>query len=345
MDWPEPMNAIVLEKPGLLRNTRTDAPADLPAGYALVRVGRIGVCGTDWHAYRGKQPFFSYPRILGHELGVVVERVNDPQSILKPGDRCVVEPYLNCGQCVACRQDKPNCCVNLKVMGVHVDGGMRERIIVPTRKLHRSEKLSLDELALVEPLGIGCHAVDRAKIVPGEWVLVIGAGPIGLSVLPFAMAAGGQVISMDISAKRLEFCRAGMGVRNTIDASQPDPIADLKKLTSDDLPTCVIDATGNAQSMARCFDLTAHGGRIVFVGLIQGDLTFSDPNFHRRELTLLASRNSRPGDFARIIGMVERGEIGTKSWITHRARFDQAATEFPKWLEPDSGVLKAMIEL
>ena len=169
------MNAIVLEKPGLLRNTQVDAPADLPEGCALVRVNRVGVCGTDWHAYRGNQPFFSYPRILGHELGVVVERVNDPQSALKPGDRCAVEPYLNCGRCVACRHDKPNCCENLKVLGVHVDGGMRERIVVPTRKLHASEKLSLDELALVEPLGIGCHAVDRAKIAAGEWVLVIGA--------------------------------------------------------------------------------------------------------------------------------------------------------------------------
>jgi 2-desacetyl-2-hydroxyethyl bacteriochlorophyllide A dehydrogenase len=339
------MNAIVLEKPGLLRNATAEAPAELPDGCALVRVGRIGVCGTDWHAYRGKQPFFSYPRILGHELGVVVERVNDPQSNLKPGDRCVVEPYLNCGQCIACRNDKPNCCVNLKVMGVHVDGGMRERIVVPTRKLHRSEKLSLDELALVEPLGIGCHAVDRAKIASGEWVLVIGAGPIGLSVIPFAMAAGGQVISMDISAKRLEFCRASMGARNTINAGEPDSVASLRKLTSGDLPTCVIDATGNAQSMAGCFDLAAPGGRIVFVGLFQGDLTFNDPNFHRRELTLLASRNSRPADFDRIIGMVERGEIDTKPWITHRARFDQAVEEFPKWLEPDSGVLKAMIEL
>jgi 2-desacetyl-2-hydroxyethyl bacteriochlorophyllide A dehydrogenase len=339
------MDAIVLESPGHLRNAQAEAPADLPEGCALVRVSRVGVCGTDWHAYRGKQPFFSYPRILGHELGVIVERVNDPQSNLKPGDRCAVEPYLNCNQCVACRQDKPNCCVNLKVMGVHVDGGMRERMIVPARKLHRSETLSLDELALVEPLGIGCHAVDRAKIVPGEWVLVIGAGPIGLSVIPFAIAAGAQVISMDISPERLEFSRRSMGVRNTLDASQSDPLANLKKLTNDDLPTCVIDATGNAESMARCFDMTAHGGRIVFVGLFQGDLTFNDPNFHRRELTLLASRNSRPADFRRIIGMVEKGEIDTKPWITHRAPFGRAVEEFPKWLQPNSGVLKAMIEL
>jgi 2-desacetyl-2-hydroxyethyl bacteriochlorophyllide A dehydrogenase len=339
------MDAIVLESPGHLRNAQAEAPADLPEGCALVRVSRVGVCGTDWHAYRGKQPFFSYPRILGHELGVIVERVNDPQSNLKPGDRCAVEPYLNCNQCVACRQDKPNCCVNLKVMGVHVDGGMRERMIVPARKLHRSETLSLDELALVEPLGIGCHAVDRAKIVPGEWVLVIGAGPIGLSVIPFAIAAGAQVISMDISPERLEFSRRSMGVRNTLDASQSDPLANLKKLTNDDLPTCVIDATGNAESMARCFDMTAHGGRIVLVGLFQGDLTFNDPNFHRRELTLLASRNSRPADFRRIIGMVEKGEIDTRPWITHRAPFGRAVEEFPKWLQPNSGVLKAMIEL
>jgi len=339
------MNAIILHQPGDLRKTQAEALADPPPGCALVRVARVGVCGTDWHAYRGRQPFFCYPRILGHELGVVVERVNDPQSSLKPGDRCVVEPYLNCGHCIACRQDKPNCCVNLKVMGVHVDGGMREQMLVPVAKLHRSEKLSLDELALVEPLGIGCHAVGRAQLCAGEWVLVIGAGPIGLSVLPFAKACGARVISMDVSAYRLEFCRTAMGVQNIINAGESDPLAELKKLTAGDLPTCVIDATGNSQSMARCFDLVAHGGRIVFVGLFQGDLTFNDPNFHRKELTLLATRNSRPADFDRIISMAEQGQIDTKPWITHRAKFSHLLEEFPKWLQPNSGVIKAIIEM
>jgi 2-desacetyl-2-hydroxyethyl bacteriochlorophyllide A dehydrogenase len=325
------MKTIVLYKPGELRRTETDSPGDVPAGYALVRVNRVGICGTDWHAYRGDQPFFTYPRILGHELGVVVEKVNDASSSLKSGDRCAVEPYLNCGQCVACKASKPNCCVNLKVMGVHVDGGMRERVLVPTAKLHRSTKLSLDELALVEPLSIGCHAVDRAGITVGEHVLIIGAGPIGLSVIPFATAAGGKVMVMDISPSRLEFCREKMGVATTADVA-------------DDLPTCVIDATGNPKSMARCFDLAAHGGRIVFVGLFQGDLTFNDPNFHKRELTLLATRNSRPVDFERIIGMMERGEIDAKPWITHHAGVDQLLEEFPKWLAPDAGVVKAIIE-
>ncbi|HEX4055145.1 MAG TPA: zinc-binding alcohol dehydrogenase family protein [Tepidisphaeraceae bacterium] len=332
------MKTIVLNKPGELRQAETDAPHDVPMGFALVRVNRVGVCGTDWHAYRGDQPFFSYPRILGHELAVVVERVNDPGGNLKTGDRCAVEPYLNCGRCVACRAGKPNCCVNLKVMGVHVDGGMREWLLAPTAKLHRSEKLSLDELALVEPLSIGCHAVDRAGIVAGESVLVIGAGPIGLSVIPFATAAGARVIVMDISASRLEFCRKKMGVKTTLDAGDGNAAAKL-----DELPSCIIDATGNPRSMARCFDLAAHGGRIVFVGLFQGDLSFNDPNFHRRELTLMATRNSRPADFRRIIAMAERNEIDTKPWITHRIGVDRLIEEFPKWAA-DAGVLKAIIE-
>jgi 2-desacetyl-2-hydroxyethyl bacteriochlorophyllide A dehydrogenase len=333
------MKTIVLEKPGELRRTESDSPSDVPQGHALVSINRVGICGTDWHAYKGDQPFFSYPRILGHELGVVVEQVNDANSNLKPGDRCAVEPYLNCGQCIACKSSKPNCCVNLKVMGVHVDGGMRERILVPTAKLHRSEKLSLDELALIEPLSIGCHAADRAAIAAGENVLIVGAGPIGLSVIPFAKAAGGQIAVMDISPSRLEFCRTKMVVTTTIDAT-----TGLKGVSPDDLPTCIIDATGNPNSMARCFDLAAHGGRIVFVGLFQGDLAFNDPNFHRRELTVMATRNSRPQDFQRIIKMMEQREIDAKPWITHRASADNLIEEFPTWLAPGTNLVKAMIE-
>jgi 2-desacetyl-2-hydroxyethyl bacteriochlorophyllide A dehydrogenase len=339
------MKTIVLEQPGQLRAVETAQPGDLPAGHALVRVGVVGICGTDWHAYRGKQPFFSYPRVLGHELGVTVESVNDSSSDLRAGDQCVVEPYLNCGTCIACRRGKSNCCANLKVLGVHLDGGMRERIVVPAAKLHRSKKLSLEQLALVEPLGIGCHAAERAGISAGEWVAIIGAGPIGLSVMPFAKAAGGKIIAMDVSAARLAFCRASMGIEHTINVGTHEVGAELKRLTNGDLPTCVIDATGNPLSMARCFDLVAPGGRIVFVGLFQGDLTFNDPNFHRRELTVIASRNSRPADFEKIIAMAERGEIDTKPWVTHRVGLGEVPNAFEKLLSPESGVLKAMIEV
>ncbi|MBI4586134.1 MAG: alcohol dehydrogenase catalytic domain-containing protein [Planctomycetes bacterium] len=171
------MKTIVLEQPEQLRCVETPPPEGPPPGWALVRVRRVGVCGTDLHAFRGRQPFFSYPRILGHELGVEVVQVNAPAAGVKPGDRCAVEPYLNCGACQPCRLGRTNCCEKLQVLGVHTDGGMRELIAVPASKLHRSAALGLDELALVEPLGVGAHAVDRAGVERGGFILWGGFPP------------------------------------------------------------------------------------------------------------------------------------------------------------------------
>jgi 2-desacetyl-2-hydroxyethyl bacteriochlorophyllide A dehydrogenase len=337
------MKTLLLNEPRSFALIDRPLPADVPPGHALVRVARVGICGTDWHAYNGKQPFFNYPRVLGHELGVVVESVNDTSSELKPGDQCSVEPYLNCGNCIACRRGKSNCCASLRVLGVHTDGGMTERIVVPTRKLHRSSKLTLDQLALVETLGIGCHAVSRATVEPGENVLVIGAGPIGLSVVPFVQAAGANVIMADVSDDRLAAARKLLNISTTINASQ-DLLDQLKAATSNDLPTAVIDATGNPASMASTFDLVAPGGRIVFVGLFQGEVTFNDPNFHRREITLMGSRNALPGDFTKIIQLIEDGKVDTTPWITHRSSIDGFLDVLPDWLKPEAKVLKAMIE-
>jgi 2-desacetyl-2-hydroxyethyl bacteriochlorophyllide A dehydrogenase len=336
------MLQIVLEQPGALR--ATDAPPPVPApGEALVRVHRIGVCGTDLHAFAGRQPFFTYPRVLGHELGVeVVDPGTEPHG-LKAGDRCAVEPYLNCGRCIACRRGKPNCCAELQVLGVHTDGGMRPLFAVPARKLHRSERLTYDQLALVETLGIGAHAVERAAIQPDDTVLVIGAGPIGLGVIQFAQVRGAPVAVMDVSPARLEFCRRQLGVAHTL-AAGPDAPARLRAIFGGDLPTVVLDATGNAQSMAGAFDLPAPGGRLVFVGLFPGDVTFADPNFHRRELTLLATRNSLPATFRDIIALIEAGRIDTTPWITHRFALADTPARFPG-IAGDPAVIKAVIEV
>ncbi|CAN5741846.1 zinc-binding alcohol dehydrogenase family protein [soil metagenome] len=338
------MKTIILAQPGRLDLVET-AQAGPLAGEALVKVHRIGVCGTDIHAFGGKQPFFSYPRILGHELGVEVIAVGEGVSVVGAGDRCAVEPYLNCGQCIACRQGKANCCVRMQVLGVHVDGGMREYFSVPADKLHVSRKLTFDQLALVEPLGIGAHAVERAQVSAGEHVLVIGAGPIGLAVMQFAVEKGAKVTVLDINAKRLEFCRDLIGVTNAIDGTREDVAIALSRITGGDGPTVVFDATGNEGSMKRAFDYPAHGGRLVFVGLYQGDVTFNDPNFHRRELTLMGSRNALAADFQRIIELIEAGRIDTNPWITHRVAFDQVVVDFPAWTDPATGVIKAVIEV
>jgi 2-desacetyl-2-hydroxyethyl bacteriochlorophyllide A dehydrogenase len=201
----------------------------------------------------------------------------------------------------------------------------------------------MEQLALVETLGIGCHAVDRGRPEAGETALVIGAGPIGLSLIPFLQAAGVKVLVTDVSASRLEFCQAAMKVDGVIDGNQ-DIVPAVTRANSGDLPTLVLDATGNARSMMKAFDLVAAGGRLVFVGLFQGDVTFVDPQFHRREVTLLASRNSLPRDFERIIKLVEDGAIDTGPWITHRAPCDQLIKEIPRWLSPDARVIKAIVE-
>jgi len=335
------MKTIFLNQPGDLSLADTEPPPALEPGQSLVRVRRVGICGTDIHAFRGRQPFFTFPRILGHELGV---EVVDPgnRSDLRAGSRCAVEPYLNCGRCIACRRGKTNCCADLKVLGVHIDGGMRELIVVPGDKLHSSEHLSLEQLALVETLGIGAHAVQRAALEPEEYVLVLGAGPIGLTVMQFAKAEGARVIVADVNPNRLEFCRQHLKVDFTLDAGA-DMEKALSSITGGDLPTAVFDATGNPQSMMGAFRLVAPGGKLVFVGLFQGDVTFSDPELHRKEVTLLATRNSTAAEFRRIIRLIEKETIDTHPWITHRAACEEFPKLFPQWLEPDQKLIKGVV--
>src|SRR6478735_5878784 len=210
------MKTLLLESPKNLKRVETLEPDEPGPGEALVRVHRVGICGTDISGYLGKMPFFSYPRIPGHELGVEVVEVGAGVTHVRPGDRCSVEPYMNCGNCHACKKGASNCCANLKVLGVMTDGGLRDRFVLRAAKLHPSAKLSLDQLALVETLAIGCHAVDRPALTAGENCLVIGAGPIGLSAIVFAKLTGARIIVLDLSEKRLDFAKRVMGVDETV---------------------------------------------------------------------------------------------------------------------------------
>jgi 2-desacetyl-2-hydroxyethyl bacteriochlorophyllide A dehydrogenase len=338
------MKAIVLETPGHLHIAEVSAPRDPEPGEALVRVHRAGVCGTDLHAFRGEQPFFAYPRVLGHELGVEVLALGSPDPHLDVGDHCALEPYFYCGHCPACRRGKTNCCLHLKTFGVHIDGGLRGRVIVPARNLHPSPTLSYDQLALIEPLCIGAHAVARADLTPGERVLVVGAGPIGLAVAQSALLEGAELLVMDISERRRQFVRRQWPDIVCLDPGD-DPVTSLKEHLGEDLPTAVFDATGNPASMEAAFAYAGHGARLIFVGLHLGTVTFRDQDFHRRETTLFSSRNATAADFRRVIAAVEADKIDLSRWITHRASFDSMSEAFPSWFDRDSGVIKAMVAL
>jgi alcohol dehydrogenase len=338
------MKALSLEEPKRFKRIEIDGPPKPGPGEALVRVHRVGICGTDIGGYLGKMPFFSYPRIPGHELGVEVLDVGAGVSNVRPGDCCAVEPYINCQQCYACRRGHTNCCEKHQTLGVHCDGGLRPRFIVPARKLHISRKLTFEQLALVETLAIGCHAVNRAAPQPDETVLIIGAGPIGLATLEFVKLTGARIIMLDMNAERLAFCRRVLGVEHTVQLSEKVE-QDLRDRADGHLPDVVIDATGSSASMSNAFGLITHGGRLVFVGITTDEVRFRHPVFHRPEGTLLCSRNALSADFGRIIELIETGRIDTRPWITHRTGFEEMIDVFPSYTLPQTGVIKAIVEV
>ncbi len=332
------MKAISLSEPGKFEWIQLDEAASPGPGEALVRIDTVGICGTDLHAYRGRQPFFSYPRILGHELAVEVLATGPNVTHLQPGDRCAVNPYLNCGTCIACSRGKTNCCISLKVLGVHTDGGMRERMVLPASHLYPSASLNYQQLALIETLGIGCHAVNRSQPVEGDRALVIGAGPIGCTVMEFLRLRGVPYDVLDLSERRRDFSRQYMGSENV--HSDKQSILDQ----APELPTIVYDCTGNPQSMKDAFHLVSAGGKLVFVGLFIGDVSFHDPDpFHRREITLLSSRNAVPTEHEEIMKNVEAGRIRTEHWVGDACSVSSMLDRFPVWTSAESGILKAVV--
>ncbi|HIL24235.1 MAG TPA: zinc-binding alcohol dehydrogenase family protein [Verrucomicrobia bacterium] len=340
------MKAIVLEKPEQFVATNIDEPSQPRAGEALVEVFRVGICGTDVAGDLGKMPFYTYPVIPGHELGVTVLAVGDGVANVQAGDRCSIEPYMNCGECFPCRKGATNCCEFLEVIGVHKDGGMCERFVLPARKLHSSEKLTMDQLALVETLAIGCNCVNRSASSEGDKVLVIGAGPIGMAVIEFLKVAMTEITVMDMNEARLQFCKETLGVDHTVVFKNDGTEADrLREANGGELPITVIDATGSHISMSNAFQFCAFTGQVLYVGITTQELSFKHVAIHRPEITIKASRNALSADFQRIIRLIEDGVIDTDPWLTHHASYDDFIGEFPNWLKPETGVIKAVLHM
>lgn len=322
------MKQVVLEAPGRFAERDAAEPV-AAANHALIRMERVGVCGSDFHAFAGRHPIYTYPRVIGHELsGVVLEAPGNDRGI-QAGDRCAIEPYLTCGVCRACQHGRSNCCERIQVLGIHVDGGMQEYLSVPLKLLHKSSILSLDQLALVETLGIGAHAVARSGLSAGESAMVVGAGPIGIAVAQFALEQGAKVHVVEKSEWRRSFV-GQMGFSSSETAG--DRRADV-----------VFDATGNAAAMAASLTCVDSTGRLVYVGLTREPICIDDSVFHRREVTLLASRNSA-GLFPRIIRMIEEGRIDTTHWVTDRLSLAQVASDFHVLPERGS-LIKAIIDV
>jgi 2-desacetyl-2-hydroxyethyl bacteriochlorophyllide A dehydrogenase len=309
----------------------------------LVGVRRIGICGTDYHIFEGSHPYLQYPRIMGHELsGEVLEAPRG--SSLDRGQIVIVNPYVSCGSCIACRNGKPNCCTRIAVLGVHRDGGMCERISVPERNLYPAGNLTVDEAACVEFLAIGAHAAARSHLSPGARTLVIGAGPIGLGAALFTGLAGGQVTIMDRDPDRLAFARNAGIVGNTLESGQRSEDL-VRRATDGDGFDVVVDATGNQASMEAAFAYVAHGGLLVLVSVVTGNVTFSDPEFHKREMAVLGSRNALRSDFETVARAIEAGRVPVPRLLTHRTTLAGAAADLPRWATEKKGLVKALVEV
>jgi 2-desacetyl-2-hydroxyethyl bacteriochlorophyllide A dehydrogenase len=336
------MQAVVCRKPGDLAIEDRPEPERRRAE-ALIGVRRIGICGTDFHIYEGSHPYLQYPRVIGHELsGEVLEAAEG--SALKLGQVVVINPYLSCGTCLACRRAKPNCCVRIAVLGVHCDGGMCERISVPEQNLYPAGGLSLDQAASVEFLAIGAHAVARSGLRAGARALVIGAGPIGLGTAIFARLAGGDVTIMDRDVARLALALEAEAATRSIEAvgRRADLVRDATGGEGFDF---VFDATGNRPSMEAAFADVVHGGVLVLVGVLSESITFSDPEFHKREMTLLGSRNALRADFEIVMQAIDTGRVPLQRLLTHRTSLRDVASDLPHWITNKAGLVKALVEV
>jgi 2-desacetyl-2-hydroxyethyl bacteriochlorophyllide A dehydrogenase len=336
------MRAVVCRNPHEIATEFRPRPTRV-VGEVTVKISRIGICGTDYHIYEGLHPFLEYPRVMGHELSATVEEV-DPTSELTRGQLVVVNPYLACGTCHACKQEKPNCCMKIQVLGVHRDGGMCEYLCLPEGNLLPAGGLSADAAASVEFLAIGAHAVRRSGMKSGSRVLVIGAGPIGLGAALFAHIAGGQVTIMDRDAARLALACAATGITRNILADEK-ALENVAKSTGRNGFDVVFDATGNRASMQNSFDYVAHGGGYVMVGLVKDNISFFDPDFHKREMTLFASRNATTEDFGLVMSSIRSGQVQISKLVTHRTNLDEVTATLPRWAHDKNGLIKAMIEM
>ena len=335
------MKRLILQAPRHLRWEECDPPVPGP-GEAVIAVRALGLCGSDLGAYEGRNAFQLYPCVPGHELGGVVVAAGAGVTGVQVGDHVAVEPLISCGRCRPCRQGRYNCCQNLEVLGVHRDGGMVEQMALPASLLHvATPELTFEQLALCEPLTVGLQAVRRARVAAGEWVVVLGAGTIGLAAMQMARSRGAHVISVDLMPARLEVARQ-LGADVVLDATR-DLNQALADLTGDG-PDVIIEAVGKAETIRRTLDLVAYAGRIVIVGHASEPVPLPMHTVLRKEVDLLGSRNSCHA-FPEVMDLVRRGLVDLTAAVSHRLPFEDAIEAFHLCQARSEPVTKVVLHL
>ena len=315
------MKSVCLKRPGEI------VLADIPktrrgSGEILLKVRSAGICGSDIGAYKGVNPLVSYPRIIGHEIAGEVVEVPEEEVDLKPGDRVILEPYVYCGHCYPCSIGHTNCCENLTVRGVHIEGGMAEYVSHPRHLLHRvPDNIPWAIVPMAEPLVIAMHAIKQAQTRAGEHVVISGAGQIGLLAAQYAATIGAIAIIVDPVDERLALARA-LGVAHTINPASSDALAEIKTITKGRMAEVVIEASGDARAIRGAIDYVSYAGRISLVGWPKGDIALPTALITKKELTVRGSRNS-VGQFPESLRLISEGKINVSALLTKSVTIDE----------------------
>ncbi len=338
------MKALLIDEPG------TTSFADVPEpehgdDEVLLRVRTVGFCGTDLNTFRGLNPLVSYPRIPGHELACTIEATGAavPGS-LRPGMNVAVHPYTSCGRCSACRQARPNCCRANQTLGVQRDGGMSQWMVAPWQKLYASEKLSLRELALVEPLTVGYHAAMRGRVTERDTVAIFGCGAIGIGALAAATNLGARVIAIDVDDRKLALARK-IGAQYTINSSAVELHSELEALTDGQGPEVSIEAVGLPGTFRAAVEETAFAGRVVYIGYSKEPVEYDTKHFILRELDILGSRNALPEDFRSVVSYLEKGTFPVEDVVTQVVPFAEAGDALATWAGDPGSVTKLQVAM
>lgn len=317
------MKAIQIEKPWIVKEIDREMP-EIFDNEALIKVHTVGICGSDIGAFRGTNNLVSYPRVIGHEIaGEIVKIGSRNPKNFKVGDRVVVDPYLYCGHCYACSIKRTNCCEDLKVLGVHVDGGMAEYYKHPADMLVKMpEGLSWELAALAEPLTISLHGVHRGKIAKGEYALFYGAGPIGMLAALVAKLYGATPIVVDLVQERLDFVRS-LGVEYTINSKNEDVVERVREITGGKMVQCVMEATGANACIRQSLDVVCNAGRVVFTGWPKTDTLMPTGMFTKKELDIRGARTSA-GEFEESLDIIANNRIPVAKILTKTITADEA---------------------
>ena len=339
------MRALQIEREGRTRLV-TVAPPEPAAGDVLLHVRTVGFCGSDLNTYRGLNPLVSYPRIPGHELAGTIEHVGDavPAGRFRPGMQVTVVPYTACGRCTACRRGRANACRDNQTLGVQREGALTERLAVPWEKVLDADGLSPRELALVEPLAVGFHAVDRGRVAEGDVVVVIGCGAVGLGAIAGASRRGARVVAVDVDAGKLTLGRKA-GASETVDSRAVGLSDRLRALTNGDGADVVIEAVGLPETFVAAVHEAAFAARVVFIGYAKAPVTFDTSQFVKKELDILGSRNATAADFVAVIEMLRDGAFPVADAVTRVVGLDDAGAALHDWSRDPSAITRIHVDL